>query len=110
MSACMSATITRAGPLVPRAGGARSSRSQKLQKKVQLQKNPSPTTRRSFRGVSLAAAAGEGAAEEKQKKVLVPIADGTEEIEVVTVIDVLRRAGGVGYQRFTTLFCKSNTD
>ena len=27
------------------------------------------------------------------KRVLVPIADGTEEIEVVTVVDVLRRAG-----------------
>ena len=29
----------------------------------------------------------------KPKRVLVPIADGTEEIEVVTVVDVLRRAG-----------------
>ena len=29
----------------------------------------------------------------KAKRVLVPIADGTEEIEVVTVVDVLRRAG-----------------
>lgn len=28
------------------------------------------------------------------KKVLVPIADGTEEIEAVCIIDVLRRAGG----------------
>ena len=27
------------------------------------------------------------------KKVLVPIADGTEEIEAVCIIDVLRRAG-----------------
>ena len=27
------------------------------------------------------------------KRVLVPIADGTEEIEAVCVIDVLRRAG-----------------
>ena len=30
---------------------------------------------------------------QKAKRVLVPIADGTEEIEVVTVVDVLRRAG-----------------
>ena len=28
-----------------------------------------------------------------EKKVLVPIADGTEEIEAVCIIDVLRRAG-----------------
>ena len=33
------------------------------------------------------------AAAAKAKRVLVPIADGTEEIEVVTVVDVLRRAG-----------------
>ena len=33
------------------------------------------------------------AAATKAKRVLVPIADGTEEIEVVTVVDVLRRAG-----------------
>ena len=33
------------------------------------------------------------AAGTKAKRVLVPIADGTEEIEVVTVVDVLRRAG-----------------
>ena len=33
------------------------------------------------------------AAATKVKRVLVPIADGTEEIEVVTVVDVLRRAG-----------------
>ena len=33
------------------------------------------------------------AAGTKVKRVLVPIADGTEEIEVVTVVDVLRRAG-----------------
>lgn len=33
------------------------------------------------------------AAEEKKKRVLIPIADGSEEIEAVTVIDVLRRAG-----------------
>ena len=32
-------------------------------------------------------------AQPKTKHVLVPIADGTEEIEVVTVVDVLRRAG-----------------
>jgi len=30
------------------------------------------------------------------KKVLVPIADGTEEIEAVCIIDVLRRAGAAG--------------
>jgi 4-methyl-5(b-hydroxyethyl)-thiazole monophosphate biosynthesis len=28
-----------------------------------------------------------------KRKVLVPIADGTEEIEAVCIIDVLRRAG-----------------
>ena len=33
------------------------------------------------------------AAGTKAKRVFVPIADGTEEIEVVTVVDVLRRAG-----------------
>mmetsp|Transcript_9569 Transcript_9569/g.28612 ORF Transcript_9569/g.28612 Transcript_9569/m.28612 type:complete len:272 (+) Transcript_9569:131-946(+) len=37
-----------------------------------------------------AAAAADAA---PKKRVLVPIADGTEEIEVVTVVDVLRRAG-----------------
>ena len=33
------------------------------------------------------------ASETTTKKVLIPVADGTEEIEAVTVIDVLRRAG-----------------
>ena len=27
------------------------------------------------------------------KKVLVPVADGTEELEALTIVDVLRRAG-----------------
>ena len=31
-----------------------------------------------------------------QKTVLVPVADGTEELEAVAIIDVLRRAGGDG--------------
>ena len=39
---------------------------------------------------SVSSDVGEGAA---KKRVLVPIADGSEEIEVVTVVDVLRRAG-----------------
>eukprot|EP00873_Tetraselmis_striata_P019232 jgi/Tetstr1/439496/TSEL_027926.t1 len=43
--------------------------------------------RSSFR---TAAAAGDS---EPRKRVLIPIADGTEEIEAVTVIDVMRRAG-----------------
>ena len=32
--------------------------------------------------------------EEEVKNVLVPIAEGFEEIETVTIVDVLRRAGG----------------
>ena len=40
-----------------------------------------------------AALSAQPAAGTKPKRVLVPIADGTEEIEVVTVVDVLRRAG-----------------
>ena len=42
---------------------------------------------------ALAVAAALSAPAAKAKRVLVPIADGTEEIEVVTVVDVLRRAG-----------------
>ena len=42
---------------------------------------------------AVAAALSAPAAGTKAKRVLVPIADGTEEIEVVTVVDVLRRAG-----------------
>ena len=30
-----------------------------------------------------------------QKTVLVPVADGSEEMEAVTIVDVLRRAGAV---------------
>ena len=43
--------------------------------------------------LAVAAALSAPAAGTKAKRVLVPIADGTEEIEVVTVVDVLRRAG-----------------
>ena len=41
----------------------------------------------------VAAAGADAPTAEEQKKVLIPIADGSEEIEAVTVIDVLRRAG-----------------
>ena len=43
--------------------------------------------------VADALSAAPATAAAKAKRVLVPIADGTEEIEVVTVVDVLRRAG-----------------
>ncbi|KAF8062020.1 DJ1B [Scenedesmus sp. PABB004] len=69
--------------------GARALAPPAQQRQQQRQARPPPPQRRSVAAMAAAAAAAEGAV----KTVLVPVGNGSEEMEAVIVIDVLRRAG-----------------